>query len=72
VLGVSRLPRSTPEAQGLSAAALDSFVGALDAGEPEIQTIMLLRHGQVVLEEAWAPYRPEDPHLLFSVSEGFT
>ncbi|MFC6156427.1 serine hydrolase domain-containing protein [Kribbella sp. NPDC058693] len=69
---MSRLPRSTPEAQGLSAAALDSFVGALDAGEPEIQTIMLLRHGQVVLEEAWAPYRLEDPHLLFSVSKSFT
>jgi CubicO group peptidase (beta-lactamase class C family) len=55
----------------LSAAALDSFVGALDAGEPEIQTIMLLRHGQVVLEDAWAPYRLEDPHLLFSVSKSF-
>lgn len=72
MLGVSRLPRSTPEAQGLSAAALDSFVGALDAGEPEIQTVMLLRHGQVVLEEAWAPYRLDDPHLLFSVSKSFT
>ncbi|MFI5692929.1 serine hydrolase domain-containing protein [Kribbella sp. NPDC051586] len=69
---MSRLPRSTPEAQGLSTAALDSFVGALDAGEPEIQTIMLLRHGQVVLEQAWSPYRLDDPHLLFSVSKSFT
>nr|WP_238352972.1 serine hydrolase [Kribbella solani] len=71
-MGVSRLPRSTPAAQGLSVAALDSFVGALDAAEPEIQTLMLLRHGHVVLEEAWAPYRIEDPHLLFSVSKSFT
>ncbi|HZX05827.1 serine hydrolase, partial [Kribbella sp.] len=69
---MSRLPRSTPEAQGLSAAALDSFVGALDAGQPEIQTVMLVRHGQVVLEEAWAPYRLDDRHLLFSVSKSFT
>ncbi|WP_241997676.1 serine hydrolase [Kribbella sp. VKM Ac-2569] len=69
---MSRLARSTPEAQGLSAAALDSFVGALDAGQPEIQTLMLVRHGHVVLEEAWAPYRPEDRHLLFSVSKSFT
>ena len=71
-MGVSRLPRSTPEAQGLTAAALDSFVAALDAGEPEIQTVMLLRHGQVVLEDAWAPYRLDDRHLLFSVSKSFT
>ncbi|GAA1551827.1 hypothetical protein GCM10009804_05930 [Kribbella hippodromi] len=69
---MSRLPRSAPDAQGLSVAALDSFVGALDAGAPEIQTLMLLRHGHVVLEEAWAPYRLEDPHLLFSVSKSFT
>jgi CubicO group peptidase (beta-lactamase class C family) len=72
VLGVSRLPRSTPEAQGLSAAALDAFVAALDAGKPEIQTVIVLRHGHVVLEEAWAPYRLTDRHLLFSVSKSFT
>jgi CubicO group peptidase (beta-lactamase class C family) len=56
----------------LSAAALDSFVAALDAGQPEIQTVMLLRHGHVVLQEVWAPYRLEDRHLLFSVSKSFT
>lgn len=70
--GVSRLPRSTPKAQGLSAPALDAFVAALDASTPEIQTVMLLRHGHVVLEEAWSPYRLTDPHLLFSVSKSFT
>ena len=69
---MSRLARSTPEAQGLSAAALDAFVAALDASTPEIQTVMLLRHGHVVLEEAWSPYRLTDPHLLFSVSKSFT
>ncbi|HET6738839.1 MAG TPA: serine hydrolase [Kribbella sp.] len=69
---MSRLSRSTPDAQGLSAAALDSFVGALDAAESEIQTLMVLRHGQVVLEESWTPYRPDDRHLLFSVSKSFT
>jgi len=56
----------------LSAAALDAFVAALDAGKPEIQTVMLLRHGHVVLEEAWSPYRLTDRHLLFSVSKSFT
>jgi CubicO group peptidase (beta-lactamase class C family) len=56
----------------LSAAALDAFVAALDASKPEIQTVMLLRHGHVVLEEAWSPYQLTDPHLLFSVSKSFT
>lgn len=72
MLGVSSLPRSTPESQGLSAAALDAFVAALDASAQEIQTLVLVRHGQVVLEEEWAPYRIQDRHLLFSVSKSFT
>ena len=69
---MSTLPRSTPEAQGLSAAALDSFVAALDASEQEIQTLTLVRHGHVVLAEEWAPYRLADRHMLFSVSKSFT
>jgi CubicO group peptidase (beta-lactamase class C family) len=69
---MSSLPRSTPEDQGLSGAALDAFVGALDSSGQEIQTVMLLRHGHVVLEDAWSPYRLTDPHMLFSVSKSFT
>ncbi|NEA36704.1 serine hydrolase [Streptomyces sp. SID13031] len=72
MLGVSTLPRSTPESQGLSAAALEAFVAALDASDQELQTVILVRHGQVVLEEEWAPYRIADRHLLFSVSKSFT
>ena len=72
MLGVSSLPRSAPEDQGLSGAALDAFIAALDSSDQEIQTVMLLRHGHVVLEEAWSPYRLTDPHLLFSVSKSFT
>jgi len=56
----------------LSADALDSFVAALDASGQEIQTLMLLRHGHVVLADEWAPYRLRDRHLLFSVSKRFT
>ena len=33
---------------------------------------MLVRHGHVVLEAEWSPYRLSDPHLQFSVSKSFT
>ncbi|WP_344169150.1 serine hydrolase [Kribbella lupini] len=66
------LPRSTPADQGLSSAGLDAFVASLDASEQEIQTVMVLRHGHVVLEREWSPYRLTDRHLLFSVSKSFT
>jgi CubicO group peptidase (beta-lactamase class C family) len=66
------LPRSTPADQGLSSEGLDAFVAALDSSEQEIQTVMVLRHGHVVLEREWSPYRLTDRHLLFSVSKSFT
>ncbi|MGW1345469.1 serine hydrolase domain-containing protein [Kribbella sp. NPDC002412] len=69
---MSSLPRSTPETQGLSGAGLDAFVAALDSSGQEIQTVMLLRHGHVVLAEEWSPYRLTEPHALFSVSKSFT
>ncbi|WP_344150518.1 serine hydrolase [Kribbella yunnanensis] len=69
---MSSLPRSTPEDQGLSAAAIDAFVAAMDASEQEFQTVILLRHGHVVLEAEWAPYRLADPHTLYSVSKSVT
>lgn len=49
-----------------------AFIAALDASDQEIQTLMLLRHGQVVLEAEWPPYRVAEPHLMFSVSKSFT
>ncbi|MET7281203.1 serine hydrolase [Kribbella sp. NPDC005582] len=69
---MSSLPRSTPDDQGLSTAAIDAFVAAMDASAQEFQTVMLLRHGHVVLEAEWTPYRLTDRHLLYSVSKSFT
>jgi CubicO group peptidase (beta-lactamase class C family) len=33
---------------------------------------MFLRHGQVVAEGWWAPYAPQHPHTLFSLTKSFT
>ncbi|MFK4085956.1 serine hydrolase domain-containing protein [Kribbella sp. NPDC020789] len=69
---MSSLPRSTPDDQGLSAAGIDAFVAALDKSAQEFHTVVLVRHGQVVLEAEWTPYRLSDRHLLYSVSKSFT
>ncbi|MFN8530593.1 MAG: serine hydrolase [Anaerolineae bacterium] len=66
-----RLPYSTPEAQGIPSSAVDTFVSALDKLD-SIHSFMLLRHGHVVAEGWWEPYRPQDPHVLFSLSKSFT
>ena len=65
-------PRSAPEAQGISSAALLAFVDDVDTSINELHSFMLLRHGQVVAEGWWTPYGPENPHLLFSLTKSFT
>jgi len=69
------LPRSTPEAQGISSAAILDFVEAADQQSvtvKAIQSFMLVRHGHVVAEGWWSPYGPDIPHKMFSLSKSFT
>jgi CubicO group peptidase (beta-lactamase class C family) len=68
----SALPRSAPEAQGISSAAILEFVKAADRQVKEMNSFMLVRHGQVVAEGWWTPYSPETPHMLYSLSKSFT
>ncbi|HZY84620.1 MAG TPA: serine hydrolase [Gemmataceae bacterium] len=65
------LPRSGPEAQGVSSAAVLAFVEAADRID-SMNSFMLLRHGHVVAEGWWAPYDAASPHSLYSLSKSFT
>ena len=67
----SPLPRSTPETEGVSSAGLLALVTALDQQIDEVHSVMLVRHGKVVLEGFWAPYAPGDIHVTYSVSKSF-
>lgn len=67
------LPRSTPEAEGVSAAGIARFVAELSAQKKvEPHSFMLLRHGRVVAESWWKPYGPALKHTLYSCSKSFT
>lgn len=66
------LPRSTPEAQGISSAALLPLIEEAEQQELGLHSIMIVRHGHVVAEGWWAPYSADQPHMLFSLSKSFT
>ena len=66
------LPRSTPEAQGISSAVISDFVATAEKTIQSMHSFMLLRKGNVVAEGWWYPWRPEMPHMLFSLSKSFT
>lgn len=69
---VARIPRSTPEALGITSSAIASFVQATEAQVGGLHSFMLVRHGQVAAEAWWSPYAAEHPHQLFSLSKSFT
>jgi CubicO group peptidase (beta-lactamase class C family) len=66
------LPRSSPEAQGVSSVAVLSFVEAADTSIDALHGFMLLRHGYVVAEGWWSPYNAQSLHTLWSLSKSFT
>ncbi len=66
------LPRSSPEAQGVSSAGIEAFVQAADRQINTLHSFMLVRHGNVVAEGWWKPNAAETPHILNSLSKSFT
>ena len=66
------LPRSSPEAQGVSSVALQAFIEAADKNIDAMNSFILVRHGHIVAEGWWSPYSAEAPHSLYSLSKSFT
>jgi CubicO group peptidase (beta-lactamase class C family) len=67
-----RLPRSTPEAQGIPSAAIIGWLDAIRASNQEFHSIMVIRNGFVVAEGWWYPYASQLKHDLYSGSKSFT
>lgn len=67
-----RLPRSTPEVQGVPTAAIQEFLSTVEKEIHELHSFMLVRHGHVIAESWWSPYAADRPHVMYSVSKSFT
>jgi len=68
----SSLPKSTPEREGISSAGIIKFLDAIAASKHEMHSFILMRHGKVVAEGWWNPYRSELRHSMYSCSKSFT
>src|SRR6476469_5318686 len=68
----SALPRNTPEAEGVSSGAIITFLDSVAKSKHEFHSFMLLRHGKVIAEGWWNPYRADLKHSLYSLSKSFT
>src|SRR5436305_408768 len=66
------LQRSSPEAEGVSSEGITGFLDAASKSKHEFHSFMFLRHGKVIAEGWWNPYRADLKHTMYSVSKSFT
>lgn len=69
---IQSLPRGTPEAAGISSAAILDFMDAFKDKNMELHSFMILRHGKVIAEAWNKPYAADLKHSMYSVSKSFT
>ena len=65
---------STPEAEGLDGARLQELVDLIAADEqyPDLHSLLVIRHGYLVVEEYFAGQQADQLHTLQSVTKSFT
>lgn len=63
---------STPEKEGISSQAIINFLDAIGNSKHEFHSFVFLRHGKLVAEGWWNPYRPDLKHTMYSTSKSFT
>ncbi len=67
----AQLPRSAPSKLNVDAARVIAFLDAVETARMDLHSLMILKHGAVVAEGWWAPYRNDDIQLLYSLSKTF-
>jgi len=72
ILAQTSLPHSTPEAEVVSSQGIIKFLDAANKSKTEFHSFMFLRHGKVIAEGWWNPYRADLRHSLYSCSKSFT
>ena len=65
-------PKSIPETEGVSSAGILRFIQAVEKSKNELHSFMILRHGKLIAEGWWDPYKPALRHSMYSVSKTFT
>lgn len=66
------LPRSIRPFNFIDSQGIEGFLNALEAENVELNSLMILVHGEVVFETWYEPYRPEIPHSMHSFTKGLT
>jgi len=63
---------STPEKQGISSVSLKNLIERLEEHKIPVHSILVARHGNLVMEAYYKPYTREKLHRMFSQTKSYT
>ncbi|MDR2496413.1 MAG: beta-lactamase family protein [Tannerellaceae bacterium] len=63
--------RSIPEKEAVMTEGILSFIEEVEAEGIDMHSLMILRHGKVIAEAYWHPYKASTRHIMHSVSKTF-
>jgi CubicO group peptidase (beta-lactamase class C family)/predicted glycoside hydrolase/deacetylase ChbG (UPF0249 family) len=66
------LPRSSPEAENIHAKGIMKYLDAVKQNKQDLHSLMILRHGKVVVEYWFGEHAANKPHIMNSVSKTYT
>lgn len=64
--------KSSPEAEGVSSQGILNFINRAEKEIDALHSFMIIRNGKQISDGWWAPYGPESPHVMHSLSKSFT
>ncbi|MDR1985063.1 MAG: beta-lactamase family protein [Prevotellaceae bacterium] len=63
--------RSTPEKEGVRTEGIIRFIEEAQADSIDMHSLMILRHGKIIAEGWWYPYKSDINHIMHSVTKTF-
>lgn len=69
---VESWPVSSPEEQGMDPSRLAGLLEAIQSGDRNIHSVLVARHGTMVLEAYFPPFDRETPHNMYSCTKSVT
>ncbi|MCW8984813.1 MAG: beta-lactamase family protein, partial [Thermoanaerobaculales bacterium] len=63
---------STPEEEGMDSTLLVEMLREIAQEELPVHSVVVVRHGRLVLDAYFEPYREEDRHIVYSATKSIT
>ncbi|MFQ9799790.1 MAG: serine hydrolase [Clostridia bacterium] len=61
-----------PSEAGVEAGAILRLLNSWEEARLGVHSVMILRYNICIAQGWWKPYRPEENHVMFSLSKSFT